>query len=137
MSNQQTPYQFFYEHAGFSYDPKTETVEQGKRRCSKAMEAAEQEGKARGIEFNWMNDDMACSGCDCGDSDCACGNGTPHETLVCVAYAKCQCCGLKVARASLGGICGATDEYRRVVEAELAMEALDELSKHEEVVEEV
>ena len=29
--------QFFYDHAGWSYDPKTETPEQGRERCAKDL----------------------------------------------------------------------------------------------------
>lgn len=32
---------FFFDHAGYSYDPKTETVEQGRERCARELAAAE------------------------------------------------------------------------------------------------
>jgi len=37
-----TPYNFFLKHAGYSYNPQTETKEQGRRRCAKALVQAKQ-----------------------------------------------------------------------------------------------
>lgn len=34
--------QFFYDVAGFSYDPKTETEDEGRRRCARDLAAAEE-----------------------------------------------------------------------------------------------
>ena len=95
--------------------------------CAKALAEAELAAEANGWECEWQDDDAGCSGCDCGSKDCACSAGTPHETLGCVLrdeHGK--------ALASLWGICGATDSYRRVVEAELASEALAELNTERE-----
>src|SRR4051812_20711304 len=33
--------QFFYDHAGYGYDPKAETAEQGRERCARELAAAE------------------------------------------------------------------------------------------------
>ena len=119
MTKRERAIQFFMEHGGFSYDPKHETPEQGRKRCAESMAVAEAMAWDQDYTFSWMYDEWGCSGCDCGDPDCDCYTEEPHEVLVCTMYDPN---GESVA--SLGGICGATNEYRRVVQAELAMEAL-------------
>lgn len=113
--------QFFYENAGFSYDPKTETAEQGKRR--RAVELAEAETIAARNDWyvEWEQDDSECMGCSCESADCPCSTGEPHETLGAVLRNDQD-----RVLASLWGICGATSDYRRVVEAELAADAIYE-----------
>ena len=116
--------QFFYHHAGFSYDPKVETPEEGKLRCAHELFIAETDARMQGFYFEWSEDD-GCAGCDCGSDDCQCSftGGVvteDHRPLVCIAYSEP---GGEV-RASLGGICGADANYRRVVQAEVALEAL-------------
>ena len=111
--------QFFYDNAGYSYDPKTETQENGRLRCAQAMAEAEAYVQKHGLEYVWEDDQDGCIGCDCGSEECSCCTGESHETL---------CCLLKDPEtgnvlASCGGICGVTAEYRRVMEAELALEA--------------
>ena len=39
---------FFYENAGYSYDPKTETPEQGRIRCARDLADAEMVGQRLG-----------------------------------------------------------------------------------------
>lgn len=111
--------QFFYDNSGFSYDPKVETQEQGRERCAREMAEAERKSAENGWEYRWEQDDAGCIGCDCGAEDCACSSGEPHETLGCVLTDE----GGEVL-ASLWGICGADAKYRRVIRAELALEAL-------------
>jgi predicted metal-binding protein len=118
----QTPYQFFLKHAGYSYDPKTETQIQGRRRCARSMAKAEREASEQGYTFKWSDDPDGCIGCDCGAEDCDCSTGSEHETLVCIAVD-----GTGEYKASLGAICKPSREYRRVIEAELALESLDTL----------
>ena len=38
-----TPAEFFFTHAGYSYDPKTETPEQGRAKCAQRLAEAEEE----------------------------------------------------------------------------------------------
>jgi hypothetical protein len=102
---------FFYEHAGYSYDPKTETPEQGKKRCAVALARAERDAASAGIRFTWEYDPDGCIGCGC-------ATGAEHTVETCFAVKDGECV------ASLGSICEATDTYRRVIEAELAYEAL-------------
>lgn len=121
--------QFFYKHAGYSYNvAQGETKEQGKRRAARAYADAEAWASREGLVYDWLYDDMPCDGCDCGSDDCDCSTGAAHETLGCVLYRPCPDHGIDCKHAevlqSLWGICGATSEYRRVVEAELALEAM-------------
>lgn len=115
---------FFFSHAGYSYDPKTETKVQGRWKCARALATAEKHAKTYGITFEWPYDDTPCIGCECGSNECPCFTQEPHETLGCIARGPD---GEQLA--SLWGICGATTEYTRVVQAELAQEAIAELQR--------
>jgi hypothetical protein len=109
--------QFFYDNAGYSYDPATETAEQGRERRARELARAEAYGTIHeGWEVEWADDLCGCIGCDCGDDDCACSTGVPHETLICVVR---DTEGNMLA--SCGGICEPSREYRRVMEAELML----------------
>ena len=120
---------FFYENAGYSYDTKSETAEQGRIRCAKGLARAETEASRFGWVCEWLRDDSGCSGCDCGSEDCDCSTGKPHETLGCV---------LKDANGdtleSLWGICGPSQSYARVVETELASEALARIEQERNAI---
>jgi hypothetical protein len=109
--------QFFYDNGGYSYDAKVETEEQGHIRSAIAMASAEEWAMDNGYFFDWINDDNGCSGCGCESDDCSCSSGEPHETLGCIMRSD-----ENDHAQSLWGICGADANYRRVVEAELAME---------------
>ena len=111
--------QFFYEHAGYCYDPATETAEQGRARCAADLARAEQFARDHGWTAEWETDIDGCMGCECGSDECACFAGEPHETEICILYDQHG-----NILESLGGICGATREYRRVVEAELTLSAM-------------
>lgn len=114
--------QFFYDNAGFSYDPKKETPKQGQYNSARRYAKAENEARRAGIRFEWEYDSEGCIGCDCGDCGddaCSCSTSEPHEVLVCIA-----CLPDGTVGASLGSIYGATREYRRVVEAELAIDVI-------------
>ncbi len=119
--------QFFYDHAGWSYNPNTETQEQGRERGSKELARAEQYGKDHDWTVAWEYEP------DGGDSsfvqnwseeEQAEWNASEHECLyACLRDAD------GVMRASLGGIFDPSQEYRRAVEAELALEALGEIER--------
>jgi len=115
-----TPEQkFFYKHAGYSFDTNTESKRQGKERCARRLARAERYAKRQDWHYEWTEDIDGCIGCDCGSADCACSTGTAHEVLVCVLRDSDD-----HVLGSLGSICEATREYGRVIEAELALEAM-------------
>ena len=130
-------YQFFLKHAGYSDDPQTETRMQGRVRGARALARAEREARDAGLSFQWGVDDTASS--DWLDDNQDGGkNCNPWRTWYCCAYAEVPVIntgyyGLKrpAPLASLSGIDFGRDgepwgsPYKRVVEAELALEALD------------
>ena len=93
--------QFFYDHAGYSYDPKTETPDEGRHRCAVALADAEQRWLASGALFIVDPDE------DNGPDSVGMLIVGPDGTVL----------------ASLWAIEGADDNYTRVVRAELALEA--------------
>ena len=113
-----TATEFFREHAGWSYNPATETAEQGRARGARALAEAEAWAAAAGVRFVWGDD------WDVGDHvaeyDCY-EEGEPATCERVLAYL-----GGEVV-AALGCIDDATPEYRRVIEAELASEARHDL----------
>jgi len=113
---------FFREQAGYSYDPKTETPGQGRQRCAEQLAQAKEWAFNHGWRYYWFADPDGCIGGDCGEMETCnhpCCHGTEHTVL---------CCQLWSAEhkllASLGSICEPDANYKRVVEAELALEAM-------------
>lgn len=105
---------FFYDNAGFSYG-QDESPEDGRLRCAVLMAEAERWAARNGIEFTWEDDFEITDHVaefDCYDQE-------PGTCEGCVARSRK---GGVVA--SLWCIDDATPEYRRVIEAELAMEAM-------------
>lgn len=115
----QQAYLFFLRNAGYSYDPKTQTKQQGRAATARKLAKVERDARALGYSFEWDEDPEGCIGCECGSEDCACCTGAAHETESCLMRDTSG----KVVQ-SLGSVCQATREYRRVVEAELALEEL-------------
>lgn len=112
--------QFHYEHGGYCYDPATERPEDGRARCALAAAGAEAWAREQGIEFRWEDDWNI--GDHAAEFDC-CEDGGPDTCEMCAAYLG------DTLLACLGCIDDASDEYRRVVEADLAIEARAELHK--------
>lgn len=102
---------FFREHAGLSYDPNRQTVESGRRTTAWLLAAAEHRARVHGWDVEWSSD---------WDVD--------HEREYGYTPEVCECAILRNADgevlASLGCVDDADDNYRRVVEAELALEAM-------------
>ena len=108
---------FFFENAGYSYNPATETREQGRAKCAAALARAERNARSAGIWFEWSLDDLDSS---------EWSDERP-------SWAQYRCLAMNQSGrvvAALGGIDFGRDgtpsnsSYRRVVEAELATEAL-------------
>ncbi len=108
---------FFYNQAGYSYNLKTETCEQGRMRGAKALAKAEAHAKDAGYVFEWGYDDV--------DSSEWSDETPPYAQWICIMR---DADGNVLA--SLGGIDFGRDgepwgdPYKRVVEAELATEVL-------------
>lgn len=103
-------FRFFHDNAGWSTPP-------GKAACALSLARAETAAEELGIEFTWeTDDDIDDSWMDERE------RAKPHEWLICRAVL-----GDRV----LAALCGIVDPdrtYGRVVEAELAQEAIDELN---------
>ena len=111
-------YQFFLKHAGYSHDPKTETTMQGRVRCARALAKAERAARDGGFSCRWSVDEMSTSA-DWSDEEPA------YEQWQCGMYNESG----RIVN-SLHGIDFGRDgspwssDYRRVVEAELALDGL-------------
>jgi hypothetical protein len=120
-TKQLTPVElFFYDNAGYSYS-QDEAPEAGRIRCAKSLAKAEQYAQNLGWEYEWQNDN---------DADLSwLAEGETVET--------CEGCILRGEAdvlESLWGITDASDNYRRVVEAELALEALHTYDRETETL---
>lgn len=125
------PYQFFLKHAGYSYDPKTQTPIQGRIRGARALARAEREARDGGFYYTWELDDYLSSEW-IPDNEDGGRNCDPWQTWRCAMFradnqetnARGGCV------ASLHGIDLGRDgepwgdPYKRVVEAELAIDGL-------------
>lgn len=105
---------FFAEHAGFSWDPKTETPAQGAAKCAEALAKAEAWLASQpGHQIEWRQD----------DNDDRSGiehDGPLFGCIVTLADGRSESlCGIDLgANGDLG------DPYTRVVVAELASELM-------------
>lgn len=115
--------QFFYDHAGFSYDPATETAEQGHQRTARNLAGAERWARANGYELVVEDEPNYASAADEQVERIEAGES------VYVGARLVSAEGTTVA--ALGGIEveGYDDPYLRAVGAELADEARYELSE--------
>jgi hypothetical protein len=113
--------EFFYEHAGFSWNPETQTEDEGRREGAVKLAEAEAWAKSAGVEFEWDDDwEVGDHKEEFGD-DSAYADGGPDT---------CESAAAVLDGEIIGSLCcidDATPEYRRVVEAELALEAHDAL----------
>ena len=104
-------YRSFVANAGYVVGHRAE--------CALNLARAEQCARDNDWNAEWERDADGCIGCDCGNANCKCNSGEPHEVLGCVLK---DSDGNHLA--SLWGICEPDNAYRRVVEAELAAEAM-------------
>jgi hypothetical protein len=116
---------FFYEHAGYSYKA-PETATQGRIRCAIELAQAEEYALNLNWEFEWDWD-------ECPDLSWMSEEeqNEDHEVL-CARIVNPD-----DRRHSLASVCGITDpdsNYRRVIEAQLASEALADYDKETETL---
>ena len=118
MSHQMTPRErFFWLHAGYNHDPKTETRAQGRRRCAAELARAEVFAESAGWTFEWVGDDGVTADELNHDEWCRPDCGIEHSAWGCVCKTD------RHVLASLWGIIDPSPDYCRVVQAELAGEA--------------
>lgn len=141
MKKSLAPFQFFQKWAGFSRNP-DESIASGRARCAHALVQAEKDARAADLVFVWEyeeNPDVSWMDAE----QTADYNDARLEMLSCYCFqdAECGFCndaqdarrrhGKVSILASLGGVSVYPDEagraYRRVVEAELAQEAIENL----------
>ncbi len=104
-------FKFFRKWAGYCTPP-------GRAACALLLARAELAAEQEGLEFRWEDDPDGMPR----DGLCSCGCGTKIESCEC-----CVCYGPEgEVLASCGAIWDASTEYRRIMEAELASEALHE-----------
>lgn len=105
----QSDVEFFLENAGFAYNPRTQTPEEGKLEGAKSLAEAEAWAIQEGITFEW-------------EDDWSVGDHSAHYGY---AFNPVRC---EIVTVRLNGevidVLGCVDDadanYRRVVEAELA-----------------
>jgi len=113
-----SPYHFFLKYAGVSYNPATETEQQGQVRGARALARAERRARQQGYGYQWSIDQFS-------DSSEWSIERPAWDQWVCILFDSDGS-----MRNSLGGIDFGRDgeprgdPYRRVVEAELALETL-------------
>lgn len=120
MANQtvaQTPVRYFMEWAGTSHNPATESLAQGRYRGARKLAAAERWADVHGYYYEWGIDDLTSA--EWSDED------PPYEQWYCLLRDQHG-----TVCASLSGIDFGRDgtpygdKYKRVVEAELALEQM-------------
>ena len=104
--------QFFYDHAGWCYDPKTETPEQGRNRCAQTLADAHRSALSAGYTFEWDIDP------DTDSSEFL--DGPVYELYICVLVSPEGDSAGSIGGVDFGPTGDASEDYGRVVEAELA-----------------
>ncbi len=120
--------QFFYDHGGWSYDPKTETSEQGRRRIAIRAARNEREAKKRGWYVEWEYEDEPVEDLidrtDWTDEENEKWDAEEHEVLRARVVVEDEDGNDIGEGEGLGGIVDPDPDYKRVIEAELFEEAL-------------
>lgn len=107
--------QFFYDNAGFSYEPGKESQEDGHIRCARRLATAEAYARNADWWYEWLRQDW---------QECGCQLTSYHEVWTCILF-KSE--SRREVLAALGSICQPSSKYRRVIRAELAMEAMSQI----------
>ena len=120
----QSPYHFFLKHAGCSYGP-GESKQQGRIRGARTLAKAERDARRGGFSYAWSLDPCVRSDDWKEPNEDGGRNGDPWQTWQCVmlnaeGHIVNSLHGIDFGR---GGVPHG-EPYRRVVEAELAIEGL-------------
>lgn len=113
--------QFFYDHAGYGYDPASETPEDGRARGAVVLARAERTARNLGWFVDWEIDPDA----DTTPTDSYFVSGNPQWTATLYdtnGDVRGSLCGIDFAE--VYEVTPQSDPYARVVAAELAAEAL-------------
>ena len=117
-----TAYHFFLKHAGFSWNPATQTRAQGRIECAQRMAAAEtaflDACRVSDVGINWEDDPDGSAWAD---------DDYKPERVECAAIWHREESGRVRYLASLSCIDDADANYRRVIRAELALDCIDDL----------
>lgn len=120
--------QFFYDNAGYSYNPQTETPDQGRLKCAQELARAERYAQDHDWRVAWEHDHYADDSFveiwDEAERDE--WRNQEHECLTAVLYNEAG-----EVLASLGGIFDPDVDYIREVNAELALEALANIEREQ------
>ena len=114
---------FFYAQAWSSYDPRVQTEVNGRLLGAIALATAERWARTKGSYYIWDNDEPA----ECQDEE---GNWESHPAVSCLMMQHSEDPSERPhVLYSLGAIVESSDRrerdaYRRVVEAELALEVM-------------
>lgn len=113
----QAAYLFFLKHGACSYTPGKETKRQGYARQARQLAKAERDARALGYTFEWTDDwSIGSHVREFGEES------YPEEPGTCESCIMRDPAGNVVQ--SLGCVDDASREYRRAIEAELALEEL-------------
>ena len=110
----QQAYLFFLRNAGSSYNPETQTKQQRRSETARLLAKAERDARALGYTFEWQDDWSVRDHVK--EFNCYTKQPSPRILCTCLMLDS----NGEVVQ-SLGCIDDATREYRRVVEAELAL----------------
>lgn len=110
---------FFYEHAGYSYDPATQTPNDGRREGAGALADAERWATDHDLTVVWERDPEPYDG------------DVPYDGPMWVALLVPYDGGVSDVRAAIGGVAIDSEHpdatpYGRVIAAELALQAQGE-----------
>lgn len=104
---------FFYEHAGYNYQPAAETETQGRARCAADLAIAEDWAADEDCREEWVPDE----------------DGGYHDEEPAEEYWGCVVTHPDGESESLWGIGDPSREYRRVVGAEMASLLMDRMAE--------
>ena len=122
--------QFFYDQAGYSYDPAKETQEEGRRRGAILLASAERWAHETGYSYVWAIDTDSDSSDWIDDDEDGGKHCEPWQVWYCLMrdeHGKVVQSLSAIDFGRDGTPC--SDPYRRVVEAELAVQEWHEVVK--------
>lgn len=109
---------FFWEAAGYSYNPDVQSAQEGRADCARLLANAERQASAAGVSFRWEESDET--------------DGSFRRTRVPYRLWDCRAYDMHGKVVGFLGACDFgpppaspwSDPYRRVVEAEVAAEVV-------------